>query len=108
MAANEIMVEETRKSCRIIEDEVAEKQGQLDLIRHDFDSLSHEMQIMENKYRDTIYLHEGSRDRFGGMHRMYVKLLASRQIKDAIDRAMTRLKKDCVEQTLWVTRGYVN
>ena len=53
--------------------------------------------MIENKYRDTIYLHEGARDRLGGLHRMHVKLLATRQLADGINKGQLRQKKDSLE-----------
>ena len=64
--------------------------------------------MLENKYRDTIYLNEGARDHLGGLHRMHVKLLATRQLEETLQKPLRRNKKDSIDQMLWVTRGYVN
>ena len=55
-----------------------------------------------------MYLNEGARDHMGGLHRMHVKLLATRQLEETLQKAFDRTKKGAVDQTLWVTRGYVN
>lgn len=77
-------------------------------MKQELDVLNHDLSIIENKYRDTVYLHEGARDRLGGLHRMHVKLLAARQFADGINKAQKRSKKESLDQMLWVTRGYVN
>ena len=44
----------------------------------------------------------------GGLHRMHVKLLATRQLEESLNKTFNRIKKNGVEQMMWVTRGYVN
>lgn len=39
---------------------------------------------------------------------MHVKLLATRQLEETMQKAFDRTKKGAIDQTLWVTRGYVN
>ena len=50
----------------------------IDSIRNEIDHLNQDISQLENKYRDTIYLNEGARDRMGGLHKMHIKLLATR------------------------------
>ena len=93
---------------REAESEVAEKQHLIDSIRAEIDHLNQDIQQLENKYRDTIYLNEGARDRMGGLHKMHIKLLATRQLEETLDKGIVRSKKDTIDQMLFVTRGYVN
>ena len=93
---------------REAESEVAEKQHLIDSIRAEIDRLNQDIQQLENKYRDTIYLNEGARDRMGGLHKMHIKLLATRQLEETLDKGIVRSKKDTIDQMLFVTRGYVN
>ena len=39
---------------------------------------------------------------------MHVKLLATRQLEETLQKPLRRNKKDSIDQMLWVTRGYVN
>ena len=44
-----------------------------------------------------MYLNEGARDHMGGLHRMHVKLLATRQLEEALQKAFDRTKKGAVD-----------
>ena len=55
-----------------------------------------------------MFLNEGARDKRFGLHRMHIKLLATRQLEEILQGAFLRSKKDSLEQMQWVTRGYVN
>ena len=44
----------------------------------------------------------------GGLHKMHIKLLATRQLEETLDKGIVRSKKDTIDQMLFVTRGYVN
>ena len=37
-----------------------------------------------------MYLNEGARDHMGGVHRMHVKLLATRQLEETLQKAFER------------------
>jgi len=81
---------------------------ELDVLRREKDGISEKYDMLENKYRDTMYLNEGARDQMGGLHRMHVKLIATRQLEESFRKAFNRTKKNSLEQMQWVTRGYVN
>ena len=94
--------------CRAAEQEIAQTQVDIDKLRSEKDEAEASYFQLESKYRDTMYLNEGAREHMGGMHRMHVKLLATRQLEEALKRATDRSKKGAIDQMLWVTRGYVN
>ena len=75
---NQSIVDQSRGIVRIAENEINDKQRQLDTIKNEIERYNQDIVELENRYRDTIYLHEGARDRLGGLHRMHVKLLATR------------------------------
>ena len=75
---------------RAAETEVMDKGHLVDTLKREVDNLNQDISQLENKYRDTIYLNEGARDRLGGLHRMHIKLLATRQLEETLDKALTR------------------
>lgn len=44
----------------------------------------------------------------GGIHRMHIKLLATRQLEESLNKVLNRTKRESIDQMLFVTRGYVN
>lgn len=63
---------------RVTDEDIRLREADIDAMKHEIDGVSERLSLLENKYRDTIYLNEGARDRMGGMHRMHIKLLATR------------------------------
>lgn len=55
-----------------------------------------------------MFLNEGARDKRFGLHRMHIKLLATRQLEEILQDVVQRSKKQSLQQMQWVTRGYVN
>ena len=90
------------------EEEIVARENDIETLRREKEEAEHTYIQLENKYRDTMYLNEGARDHMGGLHRMHVKLLATRQLEETLQKAFDRTKKGALDQTLWVTRGYVN
>ena len=108
LGANEDLVNQSRAVVRAATDEIMARERDIDVIKRERDDLSDQLSMLENKYRDTVYLNEGARDRAGGLHRMHVKLLATRQLEESLKKMIDLRKKTVVDQMLWVTRGYVN
>ena len=69
---------------RIADEELYAQQRQIDEIAREKNDFVDNIAILENKYRDTMYLNEGAKDRIGGMHRMHIKLLATRQLEESL------------------------
>ena len=91
-----------------VEAEMTARERDIHNIKHESDDLVQKYNQLENKYRDTVYLNEGARDRMGGMHRMHIKLLATRQMEESLHKVFNRSKKESIDQMLFVTRGYIN
>ena len=104
----EDLVNQSRDICRVADDQLSAQQHELDALTREKNQLIDNLSILENKYRDTMYLNDGAKDRLGGMHRMHVKLLATRQLEETLQKAFDRSKKSSIDQMLWVTRGYVS
>ena len=79
------------------EQEITSREQDIGAIKHEQDELGERFKQLENKYRDTVYLNEGARDRMGGMHRMHIKLLATRQLEESLQRVFDRTKKESVD-----------
>ena len=69
----------------------------LEKLRNEKDEAEASYASLESKYRDTMYLNEGAREHMGGMHRMHVKLLATRQLEEALKRSTDRTKKAAID-----------
>ena len=78
VASNQELVDQSRAMCMAVEAEMTARERDIHNIKHESDDLVQKYNQLENKYRDTVYLNEGARDRMGGMHRMHIKLLATR------------------------------
>ena len=70
--------------CRVAEEEIALRNADIDQLKREKDEAEATYTQIENKYRDTMYLNEGARDHMGGLHRMHVKLLATRQLEETL------------------------
>lgn len=84
MQRNQDLVDQSREMCRVAEQEIMSRQTEIDQIKKEMDEIVERYYQLENKYRDTVYLHEGARNRLGGLHRMHVKLLATRQMEESL------------------------
>jgi len=83
-------VDQSREMCRVAEQEIVALQREIDQIKREMDEIGERYYQLENKYRDTVYLNEGARDHLGGLHRMHVKLLATRQMEECLCGAFNR------------------
>ena len=106
--ANQDLVNQSKDICKVADEEILNQERELDALKREKDDIEQRFIQLEGKYRDTIYLNEGARDHMGGLHRMHVKLLATRQLEESLNKSFNRIKKNGVEQMMWVTRGYVN
>ena len=67
------LVNQSRQICNCAEGEIDNIEREVCDLKHENESLFENFRQLENKYRDTMYLNEGAKDRIGGMHRMHVK-----------------------------------
>jgi len=84
MIGLEELVNQSRQVCNVAEGEIAGMEKDVDSLRHENEVLAENFRQLENKYRDTMYLNEGAKDRIGGLHRMHVKLLSTRQLEESL------------------------
>ena len=68
----------SQEIVRAAEVEIDARSREIDAMLAEKNDLEDRLVQLENKYRDTVYLNEGARDHMGGLHRMHVKLLATR------------------------------
>ena len=68
----------SQEIVRAAEVEIDARSREIDAVLAEKNDLEDRLVQLENKYRDTVYLNEGARDHMGGLHRMHVKLLATR------------------------------
>lgn len=92
------LVNQSRQICNCAEGEIDNIEREVCDLKHENESLFENFRQLENKYRDTMYLNEGAKDRIGGMHRMHVKLLSTRQLEESLQKAINRSKKQSIEQ----------
>ena len=84
LASSEDLINQSRDIVRIADEDIHAQQRQIDEIAREKNDLTDSIAILENKYKDTLYLNEGAKDRIGGMHRMHIKLLATRQLEESL------------------------
>ena len=72
------MIQRSEEIVRLTDAEIREAERELENVRHERDAVAEKFSDLEHKYRLAMDTMEGRKWQANSMHRMHVKLLATR------------------------------
>lgn len=108
IVSQEDLVVQSREMLRVTEEEVTIQQRQIEELLAEIDQFHDKLSQIDGRHRLMFDNIEGDKFNRANLHRMHVKLLATRQFEESLQKVLCARRKNALDQMARITRGYVN